>query len=71
MIHGMDTARSWTGEDLEAIRQAAGLRQADIARRLGVARSRVSTLEGARRVTDDAARQVLDAIAALTAERAR
>ena len=67
----MVIARSWTGEDLEELRQAAGLRQADVARRIGVARSRVSALEASRRVTDDAARKVVDAIAALMAERGR
>jgi transcriptional regulator with XRE-family HTH domain len=60
----MVVARSWTGEELEALRQAAGLRQADVARRMGVARSRVSLLEGSRRVTDAAARRYLEALAA-------
>lgn len=67
----MVVARSWTGEELEALRQAAGLRQADVARRMGVARSRVSLLEGSRRVTEAAARRYLAAVAGLVAEAAR
>jgi transcriptional regulator with XRE-family HTH domain len=67
----MVVTRSWTGEDLEALRLAAGLRQADVARRIGIARSRVSLLEGSRHVTDAAARRVVGAIIDLTAERAR
>lgn len=67
----MVVARSWTGEELEALRQAAGLRQADVARRMGVARSRVSLLEGSRRVTEAAARRYRAAVAAIAAEAAR
>jgi transcriptional regulator with XRE-family HTH domain len=65
------TAYRWTGEDLEAARRAAGLRQADVARRMGVPRPRVSLLEGSRRVTDTAARRFLVAVAELVAEAAR
>ena len=65
----MVQTRQWTGEDLEQLRQAAGLRQADVARRLGVARSRVSSLEASRRVTDDAARKVVAAVLELSDER--
>ncbi len=67
----MVVTRSWTGEELEALRRAAGLRQSDVARRMGVARSRVSLLEGSRRVTDTASRRYRAAVAAIAAEAAR
>ncbi len=62
-----DTTRSWHGEDLAAIRRAAGLRQTDIADRLGVARSRIAHLEGSRAVTVGAARRYIDAVTDLRA----
>lgn len=67
----MVVTRSWTGGDLEALRRAAGLRQSDVARQMGVARSRVSLLEGSRHVTDAAARRYLAAVAGLAAEGGR
>lgn len=67
----MVVAQSWTGEELETLRRAAGLRQADVARRMGVARSRVSLLEGSRRVTEAAAQRFRAAVAELRAEAAR
>ncbi len=60
--------KTWTGEDLEAIRRASRVHQSEVARRMGVVRSRVSMLEGSRRVTDSAARRFLDAVAAAAAE---
>jgi transcriptional regulator with XRE-family HTH domain len=63
----MVVAQLWTGEELERLRRAAGLRQADVAGRMGVTRSRVSLLEGSRRVTDAAARRFLTAVADLRA----
>ena len=61
-------SKTWTGEELEAIRRASRVHQSEVARIMGVVRSRVSMLEGSRRVTPAAARRFLDAVAQAAAE---
>lgn len=52
-----------TGLDLKLKRVAKRVRVTDLAARMGVQHPRVSHIEGAALVTDDAARKYLDALA--------
>lgn len=64
-------AAQWSGEDIEAVRRAAGLTQSQVAGALGCRRQRVQAVEASRRVTDRAATRILRAIAELRADAAR
>ena len=54
-----------TGHDLRVRRVQADVRSGDVAAHMGVAVSTVSRIEGARRVTAQAAGRYLEALAAL------
>ncbi len=62
-------APHWTGDDLAALRRAAGLTQAQVAGALGCRRQRVQAVEASRRVTDRSAARILRAVAELRAAR--
>lgn len=66
MVPTMDR---WTGAQIAEARKAAGLRQADVAARLGVSAHRIRNVEEQARVANDFRDRVLLAIVALVAER--